>query len=182
MSTGQHIRQQSAAPAPVAFGWRRAADAGLTFRPATDADLPFPVEVFASTRAKELAMVPWSDAEKTAFVEMQFRAQHTHYQRHHSDADWLVTMRNGEAIGRLYLERTPHEHGIIDITFLPQHRGQGLGAALLRDLQDEAAAAGKAVEIHVEKFNPAMQLYCRLGFRTEEDIGVYQRMRWNAVR
>ena len=124
MSTSQHIRQQSAAPAPVALGWRRAADAGLTFRPATDADLPFLVAVFASTRAKELAMVPWSDAEKTAFVDMQFRAQHTHYQRHHSDADWLVTMRAGEAIGRLYLERTPHEHGIIDITFRRKHRGQ----------------------------------------------------------
>jgi GNAT superfamily N-acetyltransferase len=174
------MRQHSAAPVP--FGWRRAADAGLTFRPATDADLPFLIAVFASTRAKELAMVPWSEAEKTAFVDMQFRAQHTHYQRHHSGADRLVTMRAGEAIGRLYLERTPHEHCIIDITFLPQHRGQGLGAALLKDLQDEAAAAGKAVEIHVEKFNPAMQLYCRLGFRTEEDLGVYQRMRWNAVR
>lgn len=180
MSTGQPIRQPSAAPAPDAFGWRRAAAAGLTFRPATDADLPFLVTVFASTRARELAMVPWSDAEKTAFVEMQFRAQHAHYRRHHSDADWLVTMRAGEAIGRLYLERTPHEHGIIDITFLPQHRGRGLGAALLRDLQDEAAVAGKAVEIYVEKFNPAMRLYCRLGFRTEEDAGVYQRMRWSA--
>jgi ribosomal protein S18 acetylase RimI-like enzyme len=182
VSTGQHIRQESAAPAPVAFGWRRAADAGLTFRPATDADLPFLVAVFASTRAKELEMVPWSDAEKTAFVDMQFRAQHTHYQHHHSGADWLVTMRAGEEIGRLYLERTPHEHCIIDITFLPQHRGHGLGDALLRDLQDEAAAAGKAVEIYVEKFNPAMRLYRRLGFRTEEDAGVYERMRWRAAR
>ena len=68
----------------------------------------------------------------------------------------------------------------IDITLLPQHRSQGLGDALLRDLQDEAAAAGKAVEIYVEKFNPAMHLYRRLGFHTEEDAGVYDRMRWNA--
>ena len=179
---GQHIRQDGAAPAAVAFGWQRAADAGLTFRPTTDADLPFLAAVYASTRADELAMTSWSDAEKSAFLDMQFRAQHLHYLRHHSDADRLVTMRAGEEIGRLYLERTPHQHSIIDITFLPQHRGQGLGAALLRDLLDEAAAAAKSVEIYVEKFNPAMRLYRRLGFHTEEDAGVYDRMRWRAAR
>jgi ribosomal protein S18 acetylase RimI-like enzyme len=63
---------------------------------------------------------------------------------------------------------------------LPEYRGKGLGAALLRDLMDEAAAAGKAVSIHVEKFNPAMRLYRRLGFATAEDKGVYDLMRWTA--
>ena len=33
---------------------------------------------------------------------------------------------------------------------------------------DEAAAAGKAVSIQVEKFNPAMRLYRRPGFKTKE--------------
>ena len=34
------------------------------------------------------------------------------------------------------------------------------------------------MSIHVEKFNPAMRLYRRLGFVTEEDKGVYDLMRW----
>ena len=37
------------------FGWARAAAAGLTFRPITDADLPFLARVYASTRWEELA-------------------------------------------------------------------------------------------------------------------------------
>jgi hypothetical protein len=37
------------------------------------------------------------------------------------------------------------------------------------------------VSIHVEKFNPAMRLYRRLGFLTEEDKGVYDLMRWRAA-
>ncbi len=127
-----------------------------------------------------MAMLPWSDAEKTAFLEMQFRAQHAHYQCYYPEADRLVMMRDGQ-VGRLYLERTPTEHCIIDIALLPEHRGRGLGAALLRDLLDEAATTGKAVEIYVEKFNPAIRLYRRLGFGTEEDAGVYERMRWNAT-
>lgn len=164
--------------APVPFGWARAADADLTFRPITDADLPFLARVYASTRTEELAVTPWTEAQKAAFLDMQFQAQHTHYQRTYREADWLVIMRGGEAIGRLYIDRRPREHGIIDIAFLPEHRGHGLGAALLCDLIDEAAAADKAVVIHVEKYNPAMRLYRRLGFKTEADNGVYDLMRW----
>jgi ribosomal protein S18 acetylase RimI-like enzyme len=89
-------------------------------------------------------------------------------------------MRGGEDIGRLYIDRWPTQHGIIDIAFLPEHRGHGLGSALLRDLMDEAATAGKGITIHVEKYNPAMRLYRRLGFKTVEDQGVYDLMRWTA--
>jgi ribosomal protein S18 acetylase RimI-like enzyme len=166
--------------APVPFGWARAAGLGLTFRRIADADLPFVARVYASTRAEELAVTPMTDAQKAAFLETQFQLQHAHYQKYYPQADWLVTMRGGEDIGRLYLERWPSQHRIIDIAFLPEHRGQGWGEALLRDLMDEAAAAAKDVSIHVEKFNPAMRLYRRLGFQVEEDKGVYDLMRWRA--
>ena len=162
------------------FCWSRAAQAGLTFRRFIDADLPFLARVYASTRAEELAATPWNDAQKAAFLDMQFRAQHADYQTNYPDADWLVAMRGGEDIGRLYLDRWPSQHCIIDIAFLSEHRGKGLGEALLRDLMDEAAACGKTVMIYVEKFNPAMRLYQRLGFKTEEDKGAFDLMRWSA--
>ena len=40
------------------FGWSRAAQAGLAFRPITKADLPFLARLYASTRTEELA-VTW---------------------------------------------------------------------------------------------------------------------------
>jgi ribosomal protein S18 acetylase RimI-like enzyme len=168
-------------PQIPAFGWARAADAGLTFRPIADADLPFLARVYASTRAEELATVSgWSDERKAAFVDQQFRAQHAHYQKYYPEADWLVTSHAGADVGRLYIERWPSQHRIIDITFLPEHRGKGFGEALLRDLMDEAAAVNKAVSIHVEKYNPAMRLYRRLGFTVDEDKGIYDLMRWTS--
>ena len=166
------------AAAPVPFGWARAAGLGLSFRRITDADLPFLARVYASTRAEELAATTMTDAQKAAFLDAQFKLQHSHYQKYYPEGDWLVTMRGGEDAGRLYIERWPSQHRIIDIAFLPEHRGKGCGEALLRDLMDEAAAAAKDVTIHVEKFNPAMRLYRRLGFVTEEDKGVYDLMRW----
>lgn len=159
-------------------GWARAADAGLTFRAAAEADVPFLFRVYASTRAQEMAAAPWPEDQKAAFVEMQARAQHTDYRRNYPDADWLIIERGAEAIGRLYLDRRESEHNIIDIAFLPEHCGKGYGGALVRDLLDEAAAAAKPMSIHVEKFNPAMRLYRRLGFVTAEEQGVYDLMRW----
>jgi ribosomal protein S18 acetylase RimI-like enzyme len=156
----------------------RASALGLQFRPMRETDLPFLARLYASTRRDELAAVPWSEAQKSAFLDAQFQAQHAHYQQHYPGADWLVIERGGEAIGRLYVVHWQREHRIIDIALLPEHRRQGLGAALMRDLLDEAAAAGKPVSIHVEKNNPAMGLYRRLGFVTVEDKGVYDLLRW----
>jgi ribosomal protein S18 acetylase RimI-like enzyme len=171
----------SALAIAVPFGWARAADAGLTFRRIADTDLPFLARVYGSTRAEELASVTyWSEAQKAAFVDLQFHAQHAHYQEYYPEADWLVTSHAGEDVGRLYIERWPSQHRLIDIAFLPEHRGKGFGEALLRDLMDEAAAVNRAVSIHVEKHNPAMRLYRRLGFTVKEDKGVYDLMRWSA--
>ena len=169
-----------ASMSPVPFGWQRAAGAGLGFRRVADADLAFLAGLFASTRSRELAAFPWSEAEKAGFLDMQFRAQHAHYLKQYPEADRLVAMRAGEDIGRLTLERGPNRHCIIDIALLPEHRGNGIGTALLRDLMDEAAAAARDVSLHVEKSNPAIRLYRRLGFVTEEDNGVYDLMRWRA--
>src|SRR6201989_1227056 len=103
------------------FCWSRAAQAGLTFRRFIDADLPFLARVYASTRAEELAATPWNDAQKAAFLDMQFRAQHADYQTNYPNADWLVMMRGGEAIGRLYLDRWPRQHCILEHAYHVEH-------------------------------------------------------------
>ena len=162
----------------VPFGWSRAARAGLSFRTASEADLPFLARVFNSTRLEELAPVPWIDEQKAAFLAMQFRAQHLDYQRNHPHADRLVLVYAGADIGRLYLGRGQQQYSIIDIALLPEFRGKGLGSALLLDILEEAGREGRSVAIHVEKHNPARGLYQRLGFTTEQEGPVYDLMRW----
>ncbi len=156
----------------------RAAVLGVSYRDMTAADMPFLALLYRTTREAELAQTPWSEGERRAFIDMQFRAQHEHYQKHYPDALWLIVEQGGRAIGRLYLERWESEHRIIDIALMPAVRGRGMGGAILRDLLEDAASEGKSVGIHVEKFNPAMSLYRRLGFRTIEDKGVYDLLVW----
>ena len=157
---------------------RSAARLGVSYRPITPDDLPFLAEVYASTRAEEVAASGWPADFQRQFLAQQFDAQHRHYQTHYPDAEWLVIVRDGAMVGRLYIEEWPSQFRLIDIALLPAARGLGIGSAILDDMFALAEAAGKAVSIHVEKNNPAMALYRRLGFETVEDKGVYDLLEW----
>ena len=145
----------------------------IALRPATPDDLPFLERVYVSTREEELAPVPWDAATKLAFLRQQFAAQDHHYRAHYDGAELLVVLRDGAPAGRLYLHRRPHEIRVMDIALLPEHRGAGIGGRLLADVLAEGDAAGKLVSCHVERNNPALRLYARLGFRPAADRGVY---------
>jgi GNAT superfamily N-acetyltransferase len=143
-----------------------------------EADLPFVSAVYASTRTEEVASTGWPLEMQQQFLAHQADAQHRHYQSHYPGAEWLVIERAGEPIGRLYLEEWPSQIRLIDISLLPEKRGGGVGGAILAGLQEAAAAAGKALTIHVERNNPAMSLYLRLGFAKVDEHGLYDLMEW----
>lgn len=149
-----------------------------SLRPITPEDDSFLADLYASTRAEELAVTGWSDEEKAVFCRKQFDAQTAHYLENYPGASLQIIERAGARIGRLYVVRWEREIRIMDIALLPEHRGAGIGAQLLRELQDEARSAGKTLSIHVERFNPALRLYERLGFKQVEDKGVYLLLSW----
>lgn len=152
----------------------------VSLRPITPADISFLARVYASSRAEELALTDWSDAQKEIFCRRQFDAQATYYEKTYPEASFQVIERDGVSIGRLYVARWEKEIRIVDITLLPQSRGSGIGTSLLRQLQAEARSAGKSLTIHVERFNRALALYQRLGFNQVEDKGVYLLMNWES--
>jgi len=137
------------------------------------------IAVYGSTREDELATTDWDEARKRTFVEQQFRAQDQYYRANYANATYQVILVDGRPAGRLYVARWPDEIRIMDIALLPAFRSRGVGARLLGDLRAEAAAAGKPLRIHVERFNPALTLYARLGFQLVEDRGVYLFLEWS---
>ncbi len=147
----------------------------ITYRPIRDdADKEFLYLLYASTRAHEMAVVPWSDEEKEQFLRQQFHAQTEFYNEHYREnAEFDLILIDGEPKGRLYLSRREKEFRIIDIALLPALRNKGIGGKIMSDIIGEADGAGKPVTIHVEQNNPAMHLYERLGFVKIEDQGVY---------
>jgi len=150
----------------------------LTLRPSTAADRELLFEIYASTRAEELAPLPWDDSSKHAFLAQQFEAQDTYYKQHRPDASYDVIVVDARPAGRLYVHRGSDQILVMDIALLPEFRNRGLGTGLLRDLMEEAAATGKRLVVHVEQFNPARALYARLGFEQTDDLGVYLELHW----
>jgi ribosomal protein S18 acetylase RimI-like enzyme len=144
-------------------------NAAVELLPVGQDDREFLYRVYASTRAEELAVVPWDDGQKDSFLRMQFDAQDAWWRENYAGTSFDVIVVDGEPAGRLYLHRGDTEIRIVDIALLPEYRGNGVGTTLLRDV----IAEGKRVTIHVERMNPALRLYERLGFEIAEDKGVY---------
>jgi ribosomal protein S18 acetylase RimI-like enzyme len=117
--------------------------------------------------------VPWDDAQKEAFLRQQFDAQDAWWQENYVGATFDVILVDGEPAGRLYVHRGPSEIRIVDIALVPEQRGNGVGTRLLEELLAQGDADAKSVTIHVERMNPALRLYDRLGFSVAEDKGVY---------
>jgi ribosomal protein S18 acetylase RimI-like enzyme len=154
----------------------------ITLRPATADDDEFIFACYASTRALELAQVPWSAEQKEAFVRMQYVAQKQHYAAEWPRASQDIICVNEIPVGRIYLDRREDALHILDVTVLPQHRNQGTGSRLLRRLLDEANMVEKPVTIYVESFNPSLRLFERLGFQKEHEKGFHLLMKWQPER
>ena len=143
---------------------------GYSPRPQHAGDLPWLRALYASRRAEELATVPWADAIKRAFLNHQFALQYQHYLSHFPTAVFLAIQHPSVGpVGRLYLQRSAPHHLLIDICLIPSLRQQGVGSALVRQCQAQAAALGHGMSLHVQHQNTgAQRLYQRLGFRLAE--------------
>ena len=151
-----------------------------TLRSITDTDLPILFEIYASTRAEEVAQVVWwTEEQKRDFLLQQFTAQHEYYLKNYIQSSFDLIMLEQVPVGRLYVARWDNQIRIIDIALLPAYRGQGIGTYLLEGLLSESHTQGVPLTIHVERNNPALTLYERLGFTLVEDKGVYLLLKAN---
>ena len=151
----------------------------ITRRPIQRADEAFLLELYSSTRVDELAVTDWTPEQKAAFLRMQFDAQSAHYQTHYRGSEFSLVEIDGVAAGRLYVARWANEIRIVDVALIPAYRNRGIGSRLIREILAEGGTSSKPVTIHVEKFNPALRLYQRLGFLPKEDKDVYLLLEWS---
>lgn len=154
---------------------------GVTLRPMRSPDdHPFLFALYHSVRMGELAGTDWPDEQKLEFLAQQFTFQHHAYTTNYPGAQLDIVEMDGEPIGRWYVHRGRDDIRVMDIAIMPAWRNHGIGQWLLRAVMDEGTAAGKPVTIHVEKMNPAMRLYLRLGFVKIKDAEVYDLLEWAA--
>jgi len=67
---------------------------------------------------------------------------------------------------------------LANLHLLPAYQGHGLGTAVVREIQQQAASAGRRLTTQVLKVNPARTFYERLGFRIDGDLGLRHHLLW----
>ena len=112
-------------------------------RRASAGDEGFLFELYSSTR-EDLDVLGWPDATRRQFCELQWRAQRAGYATTHPGALDEVVEVEGQRVGRLLVDAGVDDLHVVDLALLPGHRGQGLGAALLAEVQREAASTSRA--------------------------------------
>lgn len=154
------------------------APGAVTLRLATDADYDFMRRLYHATREQEMQHFPFDEAQKQAFLDQQFAAQFEHYHVHYPSCERNIIEKDGQPIGRLWIDEWRDQIRLVDIALIAEARGTGFGTALVEGVLARGAAVGKPVTIHVEGFNPALRLYQRLGFEHIDTNGVYYLMKW----
>jgi ribosomal protein S18 acetylase RimI-like enzyme len=145
----------------------------LTLQSIKKDDDVFLYELYASTRIEEMALTGWPAQQIDWFLQMQFNLQHNQWQENYPDAAFDLILMKGQPVGRLYVDHQVVEIRVIDIAILPEFRGQGIGTYCLKQLIEEAKNVNKKLSLHVERNNPAMKLYQRLGFKVVNQGEVY---------
>jgi GNAT superfamily N-acetyltransferase len=151
----------------------------LALRPVASGDEEFLFVVYAGSRGDDLRGLGWSEERIAEFLRMQYVAQHRFLESEYYRADDQIVLMNGQAIGRVLVQRRDEEIRGIDIALLPPFRNQGVGTWLITQLQSEATRARKPLRIQVIRFNPAVTLLERLGFSRTSETGTHYQMEWN---
>ena len=150
----------------------------ISTRPVNAADAEILVEIYKSSRGDDLRGLGWPEDRISEFLEMQYEAQQKFFAADYKHATDELILCEGKPAGRLIVERREHEIRCVDAALLPEHRNRGIGAFLLRQLQDEARNAGKPLRLQIIRFNRAVNLLERLGFIRISETGTHFQMEW----
>uniref|UniRef100_B0SX64 GCN5-related N-acetyltransferase n=1 Tax=Caulobacter sp. (strain K31) TaxID=366602 RepID=B0SX64_CAUSK len=155
--------------------------ARFALRPEVEADAAFRLALFRASRGAAWDNVPLPAEMLARIMEQQFHAQTQGYRLAYPGARLEIVMVEEAPAGRLATDRGPDALHLIDIALTPEHRGRGLGEAILRQLMGEAAALGAPLTLQVAQDNLAAQrLYRRLGFVATAATETHLTLCWSA--
>jgi ribosomal protein S18 acetylase RimI-like enzyme len=152
----------------------------FSLRPVSAEDEVLLRTLFAAARREDLLAAGLGEREAEQLLEMQYRAQRHQYLAAFPGADSAVIEVEGEALGRLLIDRRGQQIRLVDIALLPAARGQGIGEGVLEALKQEAEEIGGCIRLQVARGNPARRLYERLGFSETSGDEMYVEMQWDA--
>ena len=150
----------------------------LGLRPASAEDHAFFEQLFRSTR-QHLYQIDMPVSSIDNLVNQQYQLQQISYAHQTPDAFHLVILLSKKPVGKIILDRTESFFLIVDLALLPEHRGLGIGTAVLRAIQTAAKKNRRSITLSVDQQNPgAKKLYLSLGFQVDNSSDTHDEMIW----
>ena len=154
---------------------------GLTLREVSPLDEAFLLDLYLSVREAEMAMVPWTDEQRSAFVRHQYAAQRNHYRAEYPTAQHSILFKDDVPVGMLYIDFTQADVKIVDLIISPSSRNLGIGSSLLKVLQSEASGLQKPLTVFVDQQDRSINFFERLGFKPVEEQGMHILLEWKGT-
>jgi ribosomal protein S18 acetylase RimI-like enzyme len=155
----------------------------ISLRPAQKSDEPFFYEVFKSVRVPEFAVLGLQPEHLEMLMKQQYEARTGSYEAQFPDSGNSVVLSGDTPIGQFWVFRTPEEFLVVDIALLPDHRGSGIGATLMKQFMAEADAAAAPVRVTVATNNPgSLRFHQRLGFQITGQDAMYYTMEYRGAQ
>ncbi len=147
----------------------------LSLRPEAEADEPFLRRLITGAICQELGAESWPEAMRNQLLEIQYSARRLHLRNLFPNGDSSIVLLDGVEAGWVFVARLQDEVRLVEILLLPEHRGNGTGTELIRQLI--ASAGARPVRLSVSARNTlAIRLYERLGFQPAGGDEVYIQM------
>jgi len=147
----------------------------LHIQPATEQDIPIIIELAEATWEPTYRFIISKEQ-----IDYMYRVIYTpaslRRQMRDQQHQFLLAYVEGHPSGfASYSEKPAGVYHLNKIYVLPSHQGQGLGQQLVLAVEGAVRqAGGKALELNVNRHNPALAFYERQGFaqHREEDIAI----------
>lgn len=123
----------------------------------------------AAMREAVEAMWGWDEQVQDEFFEKGFNCEN----------QWIIRV-DDQDVGVIKVTRRASEYSLDNIQIDPSYQRQGVGSALIRELQNRAEREGVSVGLQVIQSNRARRLYERLGFVVTHQSHTHYFMRWSA--
>jgi GNAT superfamily N-acetyltransferase len=150
----------------------------ISLRPVTPGDEELLLKIYKSSRGDDLRELGWDEDRISEFLVMQYEAQQHFHESEYKLANDSIVLLAGEPAGRLIVDRREYEIRCFDLALLPEHRNNGIGAFLIRKLQEEARRENKPLRLQVIRFSRAVNLFERSGFLRTSETGTHFQMEW----
>lgn len=143
-----------------------------------DDDYTFLFTLFSQNKRIELG---WQFAEPALIdpiLEMQWNARIHYYNQKFPLAICYIFLLNNTPVGQLTVQHEQDHIHIIDISVLHDYQNQGIGSAIIKDLQMTAKQTNHFITLHVSTSNSAHFLYLNLGFFDTQYNETDIKMKW----